>query len=295
MLDNSILSAMKDQTKSYIYAILAVIMWSTVATAFKIALKSLSPELMLLFASLSATIILFVFYYFDSKAQKLSVLDLKKSFVAGLFNPFIYYLIIFESYKLLPAQIAQPLNYTWPLVLSLFSAIFLNQKLKRGMWIGLFISFLGVLTISTQSFAIETLSKWGIFLAVFSSVIWSIYWIINLKDTRADSQKLFTNFMMGSLFVLVYILIKGVEFNYNTEGLLASVYIGLFEMGLTFFLWMKALKLTTQTAKISNLVFLSPFLSLLFIAIILKEPIQVMSVVGLAIIVLGVVTQKILK
>ena len=286
---------MQNQTKAYTYALIAVSLWSTVATAFKIALKSLSPELMLFYASVSATVILFVFYYFDNNAKRLSFLDFKKSLLAGLFNPFVYYLILFEAYELLPAQIAQPLNYTWPLVLSLFSAIFLNQKLKKGMWIGLFISFIGVIIISTQSFAIETLSKWGIFLALFSSIIWSTYWIINIKDKRADSQKLFLNFLIGSIFVFVYILIKGIEFDFNKEGVFGSIYIGFFEMGITFFLWMKALKLTSQTARINNLVFLSPFLSFFFIALILKEPIQLMSIVGLLVIILGIVIQKVLK
>ena len=286
---------MKNQTKAYIYAFIAVLIWSTMATAFKVAFKSLCPELVLFYASVSATIILFVFYYLDKNTQRLNISDFKKSFWAGLFNPFIYYLILFEAYSLLPAQIAQPLNYTWPLVLSLFSTIFLKQKLRKGMWIGLFISFIGVIIISTQSFAIESLSKLGIFLAIFSSVIWSAYWIINIKDKRVDSQKLFLNFMIGSVFVFMYLLIKGINFDFNQKGVLASVYIGLFEMGIAFFLWMTALKLSSHTAKINNLVFLSPFLSFFFIALILKESIQLMSIVGLLIIILGIVIQKLIK
>jgi len=286
---------MKNQTKAYIYAFIAVLIWSTMATAFKVAFKSLCPELVLFYASVSATIILFVFYYLDKNTQRLNISDFKKSFWAGLFNPFIYYLILFEAYSLLPAQIAQPLNYTWPLVLSLFSTIFLKQKLRKGMWIGLFISFIGVIIISTQSFAIESLSKLGIFLAIFSSVIWSAYWIINIKDKRVDSQKLFLNFLIGSIFILMYILIKDIDFDFNQKGVLASVYIGLFEMGIAFFLWMKALKLSSQTAKINNLVFLSPFLSFFFIALVLKESIHLMSIVGLIIIILGIVIQKLIK
>jgi len=284
---------MTNQKKSYLYALVAVLMWSTVATAFKIALKSLPSELMLFYASVIATLVLFIFYLFDKTAQKITLLDLKKSLISGFFNPFIYYLILFEAYDLLPAQIAQPLNYTWPLVLSLFSAIFLNQKLKIGTWIGLFISFIGVIIISTQSFSIDLLSKFGMFLALFSTVIWSIYWIINIKDERADSMKLFLNFLIASVLVLIYILVKGIRFDFNTEGLLACIYIGLFEMGITFFLWMKALKLTNQTAKINNLVFLSPFLSFFFIAIILKESIQFMTIIGLIVIICGIIIQKV--
>ena len=35
---------------------------------------------------------------------------------SGFLNPFLYYIILFKAYSLLPAQEALSLNYTWPLV-----------------------------------------------------------------------------------------------------------------------------------------------------------------------------------
>ena len=286
---------MEHQKKAYIFAILAVLLWSTVATAFKIALRDFPPEIMLLYASISATLVLFIFFIFDKTASKIKLIDFKKSALAGLFNPFIYYLILFEAYDLLPAQIAQPLNYTWPIVLSIFSAYYFKQKLRIGIWIGLLVSFTGVVLISAQTSAFGELNSWGIFLALFSSIVWSTYWIINMKDKRANSKKLFLNFLLGSVFVFCYILLKQESFKYNTEAMLASIYIGFFEMGITFFFWMKALSLTQQTAKINNLVFLSPFLSFFLIALILEEKIQLMSIIGLIVIILGIILQKLIK
>jgi len=286
---------MAAQKKAYIFALSAVLMWSTVATAFKIALSEFPPELMLFYASSSASILLFVIYYFDKHAPKLSYNDFRKSSISGLFNPFIYYLVLFEAYNLLPAQIAQPLNYTWPIVLTIFSAIVFKEKLKIGIWIGLSVSFIGVILISWQGASFGPLSNLGIFLALGSSIIWSIYWILNMKDQRTNSLKLFTNFLLGSLFIFTYLLITDVPFLFSTKGLLSSIYIGFFEMGITFFVWMKALSLSQQTAKINNLVFLSPFISFFFIALILKENIQFMSVLGLIIIILGILLQKIIK
>lgn len=286
---------MTAQKKAYIYALLAILMWSTVASAFKIALSEFSPELTLFYASISASLILFVFYYFDKGTAKIKLKDFKTSAISGLFNPFIYYLILFEAYDLLPAQVAQPLNYTWPIVLTIFSAYIFKEKLKWGIWIGLAVSFIGVILISRQDSSFNSLSTLGISLAVGSSIIWSIYWILNMKDKRANSLKLFLNFLMGSLFIFLYIIIKDIPLAISTKGIWASVYIGFFEMGITFFVWMKALSLSQQTAKINNLVFLSPFISFFFIAIILEEKIQFMSILGLIVIILGIILQKVIK
>lgn len=286
---------MTKQNKAYIYALLAVLMWSTVASAFKISLSELSPEITLFYASLSATIVLYIFYITEKKRTKIKLSDFRKSLIAGLFNPFIYYLILFEAYDLLPAQIAQPLNYTWPIVLTLMTGFIFKEKLKLGVWIGLMVSFLGVIIISSQNSSEESLSVLGISLALGSSIIWSIYWILNMKDDRSDNLKLFLNFLMGSTFILIYILILDIPWNFTSKGLSASIYIGLFEMGITFFVWLKALKLSEQTAKITNLVFLSPFISFFFIAIILKEQIHIFSILGLGVIILGIFLQKIIK
>ncbi len=56
-------------------------------------------------------------------------------------------------------------------------------------------------------------------------------------------------------------------------GFYAAVYVGIFEVGITYVLWMKAMQLSTSNAKIGNLVFMAPFLSLVFIHFILKETI----------------------
>ncbi len=286
---------MSNQNKAYIYALLAVLMWSTVASAFKIALLEISPGLTLFYASISASFILFVLLLLKKETQQINIKSLSKSLLPAFFNPFLYYLILFEAYSLLPAQIAQPLNYTWPIVLSIFSSIFYNEKIKIGAWLGFVISFIGVIIISWQNPSLAPLNSIGIFLAVGSSIIWSIYWILNLKDTRSNSLKLFMNFGIGSIYILIYLLIIDVSFNITMKGLLSCVYIGFFEMGITFFLWLKALSLSPQITKINNLVFLSPFLSLIFISYILKENIQTLSILGLIVIVLGIIIQKLIK
>ena len=63
-------------------------------------------------------------------------------------------------------------------------------------------------------------------------------------------------------------------------------------MGITFVLWLKALKLSKTTAYVANLIYLVPFLSLLVIHFAIGEPIFFSTVIGLIFIVAGIVVHK---
>jgi drug/metabolite transporter (DMT)-like permease len=68
--------------------------------------------------------------------------------------------------------------------------------------------------------------------------------------------------------------------------------VGLFEMGITFALWLSAMKYAARpegggTARVANLIFLSPFLSLVFIHFLVGEIIHPATVAGLAFIIAG--------
>lgn len=287
---------MKNQNKAYIFALASVILWSTVATAFKIALSFSTIIQMLTIASVTSTISIYLILYFTENHNKLlqqKTVDYYKSAVYGLLNPFLYYLVLFKAYSLLPAQEAQPLNYTWVLVVSLLSVIILKQKIKLLNFIALFVSFAGVVVISTRGdiLGFKFSNLYGVLLAVGSSLIWGSYWILNLKDKRNDTIKLFWNFFFGSVFSLITLFISN-SYIIDIKGFASSVYIGLFEMGITFFLWMKALSLSENTAKVGNIIYLSPFISLIFIHFILGESIMLSSLAGLSLIIFGVLIQK---
>ncbi|MGK0438826.1 MAG: drug/metabolite transporter (DMT)-like permease [Paracoccaceae bacterium] len=73
---------------------------------------------------------------------------------------------------------------------------------------------------------------------------------------------------------------------------MGGFYVGVFEMGLAFILWLKAMKLAENTAKIANLIFISPFLSLIFISVLLDEVILPSTLFGLCLIIAGLVVQQ---
>ena len=73
----------------------------------------------------------------------------------------------------------------------------------------------------------------------------------------------------------------------NIENLAYGAWVGAVEMGFSFLLWQQALRRSREAGRISQLIFLSPFISLLLIGAVLGETIHLTSWLGLGIIVLG--------
>jgi drug/metabolite transporter (DMT)-like permease len=288
---------MKTQHKAYLFAGLAIFFWSTVASAFKIALGYLDYVHLLLFASLTSTLFLFILLVIQGKLRKIwrsTLAEIGRSMLLGLLSPFLYYLILFKAYSLLPAQVAQPLNMVWPIVLVFLSVPLLKHKVSRKSYLALVICFIGVYFVSSQGglFQPGRSDVWGVILAVGSSLIWSFFFIYNVRDKREEEVKLFLNFFFASIFILIYALLFSELSIPPWRGILPAIYAGIFEMGITFVLWLKALRLTKSADQISIFVYLAPFISLIFIHIFVGEQIFGTTIIGLTLIVGGIIFQK---
>ncbi|QIR75232.1 DMT family transporter [Sulfurospirillum diekertiae] len=290
----------KNQSKAYFFAISAVLLWSTVASAFKLSLAYFDALNLLLYASFFSLCVFSCAMGYQRKFYILFLYSKKTYFklaLLGLINPFIYYLVLFHAYELLPAQEAQPINYTWALTLTYLSVFILKQKISVYDFLAGLICYFGVLIISTHGdlWGFSFYSLTGVFLALFSTVLWSLYWIYNTKLHVDPLVGLFINFLFGVPAILFYALITSHPLVFNIHGFLGSAYVGIFEMGITFILWLQAMKLSTNTAKIANLIFISPFLSLVFISIFVGEVILFSTYIGLIFIIIGLLLQQRVK
>ena len=282
---------------SYSFALASVILWSTVASAFKISLQYLTVVELLLVSNITSVLVLFLIALLKGKLKELAAFDLRAillSAIFGFLNPFLYYLVLFSAYDLLPAQQAQAINYTWAITLALLAVPIIKQSLSKYDFLGLVIAYLGVLIISTQGnfTSFEDTNLKGIAYALLSTVIWALYWVLNTKQTRDPIIALLLNFSFGLCFISIYYLANENINPMSIKGIFGAIYIGFFEMSITFFLWLTALKLSDNTAKTSTLIFLSPFLSLIFIHYFVGEDIKVTTLIGLGVIISGVLIQR---
>lgn len=288
---------MFNQKKAYIYGLVTVLLWSTVATAFKLALRHLDHIQLLLFASLTSTVVLALVLAMQGRLGAVFSFTRRQYLVSaglGFLNPFLYYLILFKAYDLLPAQEAQPLNYTWAVALALLSIPLLGQKMRLADLAATFICYAGVVVISTRGdlAGLHFANPFGVFLALASTIIWALYWIFNTRDTRDPVAGLLVNFALGlPWIVLCTCLFSSFTFP-SWKGLAGAIYVGTFEMGITFVTWLTALKNSENASKVGNLIFISPFLSLVLIGVFLGETILPSTYAGLGLIMLGLGVQK---
>ena len=288
---------MKQQQKAIIFALAAVLLWSTVATAFSIALQYMDFMQLLLIASGVATIVMLLIIVIEGKfimAISISKKEIFYAAIRGFLNPFLYYLILFKAYSILPAQEAMTLNYVWPITLVLLSVPLLKQKLSLIGFLAILLSFSGVVIIASKGnpMAMNFSNIKGDLLAVSTSVVWALFWIINIKSKLDESIKLFYSFLFGFIFTIPVVALFSSFSIPPKVGLFASVYVGVAEMGITFFFWLMALKLAKRTDQVSIFIYLTPFLSLIFISTILKEAIHETTLVGLALILAGIIINK---
>jgi drug/metabolite transporter (DMT)-like permease len=201
---------------------------------------------------------------------------------------------LFEAYRLLPAQQAQAINYTWAIALSLLAVPFLKQRLNRYDLLAIILAYLGALVIATRGDLLNLHfdSGRGVLLALASTLIWASYWILNTRNPTEPLISLFLTFGCSLPFTL---LACGwlADFHLHAwQGWLGAIYVGLFEMGIAFLLWLLALRHARQAAHISNLIFLSPFLSLLLLRWLVDEPIATATPLGLLCIVIALLVQQ---
>ncbi|MEM7217808.1 MAG: DMT family transporter [Pseudomonadota bacterium] len=283
-----------------VLALGAVLLWSTVATAFKLGLEVFDPLQLLTLAVTIATafflIIAFATGRLDGRAAGTAhglgpIIDgpgARRAALLGLLNPLAYYLVLFAAYDRLPAQIAQPLNYTWSITLALLAVPLLRQPLGAARLLGIGISYCGVLIIlAPWSASFAALSWLGIALALGSTLIWASYWLLDARTTSDPIVTMCIGFATACPLLIGACYLTSGWPELTPRGLAIAGWVGLCEMGIAFLLWQAALRRTKRAALLGQLIFLSPFLSLGLIHSVLGEGVKLTTVLGLVVIVAG--------
>lgn len=266
----------------------AVMMWSTVAVGFKLGLRNMEP-IQLLWIGSCFSWVLFTICCVVSPPVSRETTHIAKACLLGLLNPLLYYIVLLTAYDLLPAHVAQPLNYTWAIVTALLAIPMLRQKLSRSTFFGILVGYFGVLVLVTKgqlvgSIGFDTL---GVGLALGSTLVWAIYWIWSVSIRLEPWWFMWYGFTVAVplLTVICYFTVGFPSLNWSNFGY--GAWIGLLEMGFAFLLWQRAMSTTSSVAKLSQLIFLSPMISLILIYSILGESIHFTALIGICMIFLG--------
>jgi len=282
--------------RAWLYGLAAMLAWSSMATAFKLTLQWLSPFAMVAlagFVSWASLALLAVFLNLWPKLWRLRPRVWGMAAVLGLANPVSYYPIVFSAYAALPAQLAQLVNFTWPIVLALLTALLARQRLRLPQLGALGLGYLGVAiaVLGNEGVVSGEVSLHGILLALCSTGIWALYWLYYARSGVHGTLLLLASFTTALPWLVLLWWLSGFALP-PWQGLVGVAYIGLFEMGIIFVLWGRALQLTRYAGQLAQLVFLAPFLSLLWIQLVLAEDVVPVTAAGMILVFAGIMLHR---
>ncbi len=269
--------------------------WSTVSTAYKIALESLS-SIQLMYVSMAvAAIFLLVIMAATGHIRDFLALSPRRYVIGALLGVtlYLYFIFLFGGYDRLPAQIAQPFNYTWTLVFALLAAKTMKQQIRKRELLWMVVAYSGVVVITSgASGTLGQISPTGLAFIATSTVIFAVYWVIKMKDDASSQAELVLCFAITCALAACTMAAREEAFILPLHPVLAAAYTGLFDLGVPYVLWGMALSLSSSAARISTIPLLGPFLGLVWIRIILHEPIAWTTIPGLMLIVGGIFMQQ---
>lgn len=280
--------------KSYLLAAISILFWSTVATVTKLLMGSLSSMQVLCISALFAGLFWFAVNIVTGNIKKLKtyrVSDWLKTLCIGLPGTFLYYLLFYTGTDLMLASQAFIINYLWPIMSVVFACIILKEQVTVRKCIAIGMSFLGVVIVTggdLAHFNSDTLLGAGC--CVLAAVSYGLFTALNTKSGYDKRLSMMIFYFESFLLTFGILSVQGNLPSPEPIQVLGMAYNGIFTMAIASTAWAIALE-SGNTAKISNLAYITPFLSLVWTAVFLKEQISISSVVGLIVIVLGIFIQ----
>ena len=280
--------------KTYILAGTAILMWSTMATVSKLLLGTMSNFQVLCISSLLAGLSMLVINGISGKLKLLKTYCLKDYLImtgVGMLGIFLYYSFYYIGMGRMLASQAFIINYLWPIMSILFAAILLKEKLTFRKGIAISLSFFGVIIVTGKELIqFDPYMIFGAVMCICGAVCYGAFTALNKKYHYEKGISMMVAFFMSFLLSLLLNLKSLGSWHINLGQLLGLGWNGIFSMAIGNTAWALALE-KGNTAKISNLAYITPFISLIWTALILKEKISIWSVAGLCVIVLGILIQ----
>ena len=284
--------------KSYLYASITVLIWATLATVVKIILSDIPNFEALTISSVFAFVFLLIMNIINGSVKELKHYRLKDYLMMsglGFLGLFLYSALYYYGISALSSQEACILNYLWPLMIVVFACILLKEKLTARKLIAMGMSFAGivVLTVGTGGAASSGNRLWGIVACVTAAVCYGLFSVLNKKHSLNQNITM----MWIWLTVSVCSLVSGMIFE-KWQPIVGIQWLGLGWLGVVvnavaYLLWAIALKNAEDSAKVANLAYLVPFLSIVLSSVVLKEQITVNMVIAVVLIVGGILLQSI--
>lgn len=281
--------------KEYIYAGISIFFWSTTATVTKLLLSNLNSMQILLIGSLFAFLFLLIINLIKGnlkEIKKYRVKDFIQIAIIGILGTFLYNLFLYLGIDTLEASQAFIINYLWPIMTVIFACIILKEKMTLRKFIAIILSFIGVIIVTANGslLKIDNTSIIGATYCILAAISYGLFSVLNKQKIYNKFVSMMLFYLVSFIISLIYVLVSKNTFTLKIPQLAGLIWIGICTSATAFTCWALALE-KGDTAKISNLAYITPFLSIIWTYLILKEQLSIYSIIGLIVIVIGIFIQ----
>lgn len=288
---------MNKKVKSYCYLGLCILSWGLIPVVSKKILVELNNFQMLFYSTIFSLLIMGVIVLFEKKTKVLTTYtpnDYLKIGALGFLGTYLYYVLLYAALALTSASEGFILAYTWPMLVLVFAFLLLRETITIKKLCSILISFLGIAVIVTHgnvlSFNLTSFN--GDVLALGGAAVFALFSILGKKYNYDQVVSVFIYFLTAFLFITPTVLFFSPMRIPSFPVWLWLLLNGFVVNGISYVFWFKALE-HSDTHIISNALYLTPFLSLVYIWFFLGEQILFSSILGLVIIVLGIILQSV--
>lgn len=281
--------------KEYIYAGISIFLWSTTATVTKLLLGSLNSMQIMLVSSAVAFAFLLLVNIFKGTLKELKeykFADHVHIFIIGILGIFLYHLFLYLGIDMMDASQAFIINYLWPIMSVIFACVILKEKMTVKKAVAVMLSFIGVIIVTANGnlLRIEKDTLTGALYCILAAVSYGLFTVLNKQKSYNKYLSMMLYYFYAFIISLLYTLFTKDVFTLYFAQAMGMLWIGVFTTAIPFTTWALALE-KGDTARVSILAYITPFLSLVWTSLILPEKLNINSIVGLVIIILGILIQ----
>ena len=281
--------------QSYLFGGITLFLWSTTATVTKMLLGSLDSIQIMNVCSLFAAVFLFFLNLIKGNLKLLKTYTLSDYLqMAGLgtLGMFLYNIFLYNGIDSMMASQAFIINYLWPIMTVVFACLILKERLTRRKAVAIVLSFLGVVIVTTNGkltgIAGEQLI--GALCCILAAVSYGAFSVLNKRKHYNNFVSMMVYYSVSFVLSTLYNLWNHSIYIPQIAQLPGLLWLGICTSAIAYTFWALALE-KGDTAKLSNLAYITPFLSLVWTSLLLHEPVTIYSLIGLFVIVSGILLQ----
>lgn len=285
--------------KSYLYAGITIFLWSTISLVSDLLLKTMDSMQVLAISALFAFLFLLILNGIKGNLKELKALKIKDYLILfglGTMGIFLYYFFLYFGMELLQdPDKSFIINYLWPLATVLFACLILKEQFTFLKGAAILLSFGGVvLTTTGGSLALNRTQLLGAAFCVLAATAYGLFSVLNKRCNYNNYIAMMFFYLATFLIAGVYLLIRGEPIVLNGWQLLGLGWNGIFTYAIAYTFWAVALA-SGNTAKISNLAYITPFLAMVWTGLYYQKLPNLYSLLGLLCIIAGILIQNIKK